>query len=635
MTGEEFFKLAERAVFLSERTGKEFLFRPISKEREGFFEKWKEVFSDEEPEFFEKRLRADNLDGERIKDIFGEISFSSLKEVPFGIDILEKIISKASEIPFDEIYKEDYYNRFFLKKAPLPFEEFFLPFILAAEEELLKIRDENYSYGEEKVFITFGRYLLEILNFLSASSVYEEFLTYKNSFSREKVEENNNSIYNSFMKKMLSLSLKDFFLSYPLLSRFIATYINNWMESTGEFFFRLKKDFSHIGKVFAAGGSPGKVITVIPGLSDHHNGGRTVIFLAFSSGLKLIYKPRSLSMEGACFNFFSYLNKNGSPFDFKILKILEREDYGWMEFGEPFPCKSEDEIEAYYKRAGMMVCLFYLLGAWDLHFENIIASGEFPLFIDLETVMMPRPVFSPHKREWNSVMRTGILPYKEDGNDLSSFAGQGEKDITFSRKVWKNHGTDNIKFDFVTEKVVINGNLPVFAGKAVLPFDYSDAIVEGFREFYNYILINREKLLLAESPLYCFKGKKLRFFIRPTSFYLSFLEKILKPSLLKDALLWSIELEALAKDISIENMDLLLPIFKSEVSGLSSFDIPYFSAFSDSKDLFYGAGKKIDNFFAHTGYNDMMERLKGFSLEDMEMQIELIENSLIVDFYIF
>ena len=70
--------------------------------------------------------------------------------------------------------------------------------------------------------------------------------------------------------------------------------------------------------------------------------------------------------------------------------MLDRSTHGWVEFVEHLPCRDHDEARRYYERAGMLLCLFYVLEGTDCHYENIIASGEYPVLIDTETLMHHR-----------------------------------------------------------------------------------------------------------------------------------------------------------------------------------------------------------------------------------------------------
>nr|UAL14794.1 DUF4135 domain-containing protein [Bacillus paralicheniformis] len=60
--------------------------------------------------------------------------------------------------------------------------------------------------------------------------------------------------------------------------------------------------------------------------------------------------------------------------------------YGWQEFVPYEKCTHEDEVSRFYYRQGAYTALFYILGSSDFHAENIIAHGEYPVPIDLETL---------------------------------------------------------------------------------------------------------------------------------------------------------------------------------------------------------------------------------------------------------
>lgn len=49
-------------------------------------------------------------------------------------------------------------------------------------------------------------------------------------------------------------------------------------------------------------------------------------------------------------------------------------------------CENRDEVKAFYIRAGVLAAAAYILGIGDLHYENIIAHGEFPVIVDVETL---------------------------------------------------------------------------------------------------------------------------------------------------------------------------------------------------------------------------------------------------------
>ena len=153
---------------------------------------------------------------------------------------------------------------------------------------------------------------------------------------------------------------------------------------------------------------------------DIHRIGHNAAKVILSNNEKIYYKSyistKHLKYKNVCTYLFENLN-----YSYKKIKYLSRANYGWEENIENKSCKTREEIKRYYYRMGIHLFLAYSLGATDLHGENIIAHGEYPVIIDMETY----PGFIPHfdrsstkdkaetslrERIVTSVMRTGMLP---------------------------------------------------------------------------------------------------------------------------------------------------------------------------------------------------------------------------------
>ena len=76
------------------------------------------------------------------------------------------------------------------------------------------------------------------------------------------------------------------------------------------------------------------------------------------------------------------------------------------------------EVENYYYRFGVLIFINYILNVNDLHGENVIAAGEYPVIIDAETILdnvkylsekNARLTISSYIHE--SVLYSGLLPY--------------------------------------------------------------------------------------------------------------------------------------------------------------------------------------------------------------------------------
>src|SRR5262249_49957013 len=123
---------------------------------------------------------------------------------------------------------------------------------------------------------------------------------------------------------------------------------------------------------------------------DTHRGGRAVIIARFQSGLQVVYKPRSLAGDQHFQQVLAWINDRGDHPPFRLLKILDRGDHGWVEFVEPGGCADVGEVQRFYQRQGALLALLYALEATDFHHENLIAAGEHPVLVDLEALFHPR-----------------------------------------------------------------------------------------------------------------------------------------------------------------------------------------------------------------------------------------------------
>jgi type 2 lantibiotic biosynthesis protein LanM len=654
-TERELIDFIERTAFLQERIDGYFI--PENKDDEKiidfYLNKWKEVSGKER--IFKKRLSLDNMDINSIKPLFGKVSLSDKNNLPPWSGILEEIICGKQEVTLEKIRSEErFYNRFFLPHCSLPFEEMFAPFILIARKELVKQSGEHYDLLEEKAHAEFEQELLVCLNNLCANTLYFEFslfnIRYRSSFEMflsRVTETKETELYDNFIKEILNDSWKDLLYKYPVMGRFISVSIKLWIDSLSEFLMRLNEDLPLISGVFLKGEKTGHVTEVQPLLSDRHNGGRTVTGVTFESGLKLIYKPKDLSLEETYFSLLSWFNDKGLPVKFKTLRIINRKDYGWTEFVEHLQCKDEEDGRNYYRRTGQLLCLLYVLGCSDCHMENIIASGEYPVLVDLETLMQSQVRFWEDRKYekrvnllasrqfFNSVLKTGLLPRWEFKSgkkpyDVSGLGSIGKQDRSFKREVWKNLKTDGIMIDTEFFTIKENLNFPVLNGLALNPFEYKDYIIEGFKDMYLYIMEQREELLSHNSPLKGFYGKTLRFVLRATGTYALILKHSMMPKLLKDPLLWSMEIDILTKAVSQPEAknEFLWPIVKKEILSLEHLDIPYVTSSSDAADLIIPGGERIKDFFDEPGYDSLISCIEGLCVRDMEKQSCLINGAL-------
>ena len=427
---------------------------------------------------------------------------------------------------------------------------------------------------------------------------------------------------------------------YPVLARQLMVCIDQWVRFNLEFLQHLCTDWNKIKTTFSPKQDPGHLVNLHGGQGDDHHGGRAVVVAKFSSGLKLVYKPRSLATDIHFQQLLKWINERGDCPPFKILKIIDRQSYGWSEFISTQTCTSESEVQRFYERQGGYLALLYLLEASDFHCENIIAAGEHPVLIDLESLFQPclskidftQSHFLAEDTLNRSVLRVGLLPRRiwakrdHEGIDVSGLGADEERLISSEVPYWEKTGTDHMQRKTRPIKIIKNQNQPTLKGNKVNFLDYSSAISIGFTKVYHLLLKHKNELLLSTSPLASFDGDEVRVLLRQTKLYSLLLGDSCHPKMLRNGL----ERDRLFDRLwfPIEYKPHLAKVIAAEREDLWNGDIPLFTTRPNSRDLFTSSGQKIKNFFAESGMNLVKRRLKQLSESDLEQQLYLIQTSL-------
>ncbi len=428
---------------------------------------------------------------------------------------------------------------------------------------------------------------------------------------------------------------------YPVLARQLVICINQWLVSSREFLQHLCADWEAIRNTFSPGKDPGQLVAVQGGEGDSHKGGRSVAIAKFSSGFQLVYKPRSLGVEIHFQQLLTWLNERGDHPPFRTLKIINRDTYGWVEFVAAQTCSSTEEIQRFYERQGGYLALLYALEATDFHSENLIAAGEHPVLVDLESLFhAPFNKFDATNSEQlaqetinNSVLGIGLLPMRlwsdgeHDGVDISGLGGQGGQLTPGQVPYWENIGTDQMRLKRKRMKMAGDNNRPTLNDSEVNLLDYISAISAGFTKVYQLLLKNRDQLLSEDSPLAPFASDEMRAILRPTRFYGILLQDSFHPQMLRNTL----ERERLFDRLwmGIGHDSPMVKVISAEREDLWNGDIPMFTTCPNSRALFTSSGKQIADFFPESGMTLVQRRLQQLSEKDLAQQMRFIHGSLV------
>lgn len=447
--------------------------------------------------------------------------------------------------------------------------------------------------------------------------------------------------FESFIEKLREPEYALSILSdYPVLTRQLVICLSQWVEVSLEFLGRLCQDWPIIVHQFCHGTDPGKLTDLTAGAGDTHRGGRSVMIAEFESSFRLVYKPKSLAVDRHFQELLVWLNNKGFQPSLRTLEILDCGNYGWVEFIPRAECTSLLEVCRFYSRLGAYLALLYTINASDFHLENLIAMGEHPILIDLETLF--NPDFEPFesgdaaaqaaRAMLNSVLVVGMLPQRlwtqeaYTGIDISGFGGEAGQ-LSPDRVPQPDAlGTDEMRY--IRQRMEMSGeaNRPVLEGNEVSALDHVEEIIGGFQAMYELLLNHREELLADDGPITSFGNDETRVLLRPTRTYDQLLFESFHPDVLH---------EALQRDLLFDRLWVVVPdrpfmakAIASEQYDLRQGDIPVFTTKPSSLAIWNGAGERIEGILLEDGMSISQRRLESLSERDMQRQEWFIRSTL-------
>lgn len=427
---------------------------------------------------------------------------------------------------------------------------------------------------------------------------------------------------------------------YPVLARQVIVALEQWVETSIEFLHRLVADWKDIRSRFFPSSDPGLIIK-LNSSGDRHHGGRSVHIAEFSNGSRLVYKPRSLELDRHFQELLARINEHSPELQFRLLKLLAKDGYGWIEYVDFAPCDSESEIKRFYRRQGGLLALLYALHATDFHFENLIACGEHPVLVDLETLLQPNlheareqdAGFRAQQEIMNSVFRTGLLPFRfaaneeqQEGAEISGLGGAAGQKTPYPVLGWEEAATDMMRFTRRRIEIPPQRNRPRLRDAEISALHYTEEIISGFSSMYKLLEKYRDDLLSSSGPLERFAHDTVRCILRPTTAYSSLLTESYHPNLLRDALDRERFFDNLWADTEFNV--LLKKVIEQEREDLWAGDIPIFTTFPDSACLHDSRNRVVNGHQHSPSFPLMQKRLRDLGARDLDRQVWFIRAAM-------
>ncbi|MDH6109625.1 type 2 lantibiotic biosynthesis protein LanM [Kitasatospora sp. MAP12-15] len=429
--------------------------------------------------------------------------------------------------------------------------------------------------------------------------------------------------------------LSALFGEYPVLARLLAQTCRFAGAALAELLERFAADRAEIVAALLSGTDPGPLVAVERTTGDGHQRGRAVGVLRFADGARVVYKPRSPRAHGRFNEMVGWFNAQPGTPGLRALALIERDGYGWVEFAAARPCAAERELELFYLRQGAWLALLYALDATDLHFENLIACGDEPVLVDVETLFHPvapaGPEEDPAARALgSSVNRSCLLPHLLVGDDsavdLSGLGGEAGHRSPVEGVAWANSGTDEMRLVRRAGELAGAANRPRLGAVAADPAGFTGQLVAGFRAGYRAIEAGRGELTGPHGLLQQFADAQVRVVARDTHAYATLLDESTHPDVLREAA----ERDALLRLLETDAFDAVrwTGLLDEEIAELWDGDVPLFTTRPGSVDLWSGTGRRIPGVLDRTGLDRAAEKIRAMGPRDLDDQEWIIRAAM-------
>ena len=500
-----------------------------------------------------------------------------------------------------------------------PFGHLFLPLIRTAEARLWASLDESIS----DLLLPSARNcvrqkLLGDVSALCAPVLYERFAEARN--------------YGNFIAEMAPGGFLRLLDDKPVLLRLLASLTRQWLDTTHEFVTRLQTDIDAIRRDLLNVPHAGAVARIQGGLSDPHRGGRSVLVVEFDDGLRALYKPKDLRIDAAWQRLVERLNAR-APIDLRVAHVLARDGYGWTEFVGHTECRGSHEFASFFRRAGAWLALMHCFVVADMHQENVIAVGDQPVPVDLETTLQAaeerhsdnvdaKAYEAAREIISDSVMAVGLLPAygRSAGDTVFAVGGVASDWATRRRLTWTDINSDGMRPSIKDEADRPTTNLAHLGGRYASLAEHLDDFVSGFEDYARFLMSTG---LLLDG----FAAVPVRKVVRPTQFYSMLLHRLKDDRMMDDGVRWSVQADFLARLADWDrDADPRWPLQRAERSALLELNVPFFVMQSEGTGITDTAGTVVPT-SAKPGLQRARERMLRLDDRQIAWQVEVIRQA--------
>lgn len=276
--------------------------------------------------------------------------------------------------------------------------------------------------------------------------------------------------------------------------------------------------------------------------------------------------------------------------------------------------------------------LGYTLGVTDLHGENVMAHGEHPVIIDLETcpgyIIQTEESSVRRKTETllaKSVLHTGILPVLTWGAGkeavILSAVNTGKIATPFRVPAVKKAETSEMYIDYQLVEFEIKENTLKINDKIVNAYEYAGNLEQGFRFAYEKVLTDKAITEMLEA----FYDTGARVILRHTQQYSMYRFLSWHPDYVGERKRRAQLLQVMHREGETETQK---KIHDYEIQDLLENDIPCFHTEGRERCIYTGDGKSVKDYFPVSPYEAWKIHMKHLGKKDCQYQCGLIRLSM-------
>ncbi|WP_162178193.1 type 2 lanthipeptide synthetase LanM family protein [Brucella intermedia] len=365
-------------------------------------------------------------------------------------------------------------------------------------------------------------------------------------------------------------NLNAFYEKYPALKSFWNNQANLLFSNILVLIERINSDIGKVVHAWSGEFSAIKVAKITP-IGDFHRGLKCAARIDYHSDKislgTVYYKPRSLQIDEGYAKFIEWWN-DYAPITHRAPRVLNKGSYGWVEAISHLEC-TNDNIHAYYRRYGSLLAIASIFGTTDLHMENVIAHGEFPVVVDLETLFSCTPELKKDNPSYYHSYSSLLLPTHavDDQVETSPLSASPEAKTDLETLINPQRRSASLRMEpvvFVTGK----NEIEVKVDGRVIDFrNYKHEIIRGCNESLEFIYKNKDEFRKIVISAFC--DARVRILVRATVEYQKILYNMGHPVTLYQNMM--------KRDANILCVDYYDgEILSSEIAQLLNGDVPYF-----------------------------------------------------------